>query len=472
MASPGLKVDILSIRSLLLSSLFAALFEFHYFLNEYHSLGNYSYAIGSVILLFYSFFFLKFVIAYTERSGAWFERFSLVFVCIVAVIVLVRTFFIKSITPFHPHPISFFILGGLQNWGYYLLYFIVGLNLLHSLIFIALTFNNKQLKLLNILLIHSLLLMITIVWDNLYKLDFHQFDIFFLLGIGFQTITIIGYLWQYLLKIDTELNNRSNQLLIKRQELEVQKIKIENANRIKDQFLANISHELRTPLTTIIGFSELLKKYLKPAVPEEQLVNLERINRSGKQLQQIINDLLNFAQLEKGEYEIKKKPIKEDEIQNYIQKSAEQLLMEKPIKIEVNVEDLGGFYADENAIKQIIIQLLSNAAKFTKRGKITVSLYRENGRVIISVEDTGIGIRPEDQRLIFERFRQIDNTFIKTYQGTGIGLSIIQRFVNLFNGFLRVESELGKGSTFMVYLPYESTPEMETESYPQFPNLA
>jgi signal transduction histidine kinase len=230
---------------------------------------------------------------------------------------------------------------------------------------------------------------------------------------------------------------------------------LETANRHKSEFLANMSHELRTPLNAVIGFSEMLKEQLFGDLNEKQLEYSEDIHSSGRHLLSLINDILDLAKVEAGRMELE---VSEFALSPAIE-NAMILVKERAarhgIALESEIDErLDCFVGDERKFKQIMLNLLSNAVKFTPEGgRIGVGAGISNGTVEISVSDTGIGISPEDQGAIFDEFRQAKGKNKGKSEGTGLGLTLAKRFVELHGGTIRVESEVGKGSTFTFTLP-------------------
>jgi GAF domain-containing protein/anti-sigma regulatory factor (Ser/Thr protein kinase) len=230
---------------------------------------------------------------------------------------------------------------------------------------------------------------------------------------------------------------------------------IEAANRHKSEFLANMSHELRTPLNAIIGFSEVLGERLFGELNEKQAEYTEDILSSGRHLLSLINEILDLSKVEAGRMELEMAafdlPLAIDNARTFVRERATK----HGITLDVDVdEQLGEFIGDERKIKQILLNLLSNAVKFTPEGgRIGINARQTNGAVKISVSDTGIGIAPEDQPKIFEEFRQVGTDYAHKVEGTGLGLTLAKKFVELHGGKIWVESEVGKGSTFTFTLP-------------------
>jgi signal transduction histidine kinase len=238
-------------------------------------------------------------------------------------------------------------------------------------------------------------------------------------------------------------------------EIEEKSQQIEAANRHKSEFLANMSHELRTPLNAIIGFSEVLQERFFGELNEKQAEYTDDILTSGRHLLSLINEILDLSKVEAGRMELELAtfdlPLAIDNARTFVRERATR----HGITLDVKVDDrLGDFTGDERKIKQILLNLLSNAVKFTPEGgRIGINARQTNGAVEISVIDTGIGIAPEDQPKIFEEFRQVGTDYAHKVEGTGLGLTLAKKFVELHGGKIWVESEVGKGSTFIFTLP-------------------
>jgi signal transduction histidine kinase len=238
-------------------------------------------------------------------------------------------------------------------------------------------------------------------------------------------------------------------------EIEEKSRQIEAANRHKSEFLANMSHELRTPLNAIIGFSEVLGERMFGELNEKQAEYTEDILSSGRHLLSLINEILDLSKVEAGRMELELAefdlPLAIDNARTFVRERA----VKHGINLDVVVDEgLGDFTGDERKIKQILLNLLSNAVKFTPEGgRIGIKARQADGSVEISVSDTGIGIAPEDQPKIFEEFRQVGSDYAHKVEGTGLGLTLAKKFVELHGGKIWVESEVGKGSTFTFTLP-------------------
>jgi len=230
---------------------------------------------------------------------------------------------------------------------------------------------------------------------------------------------------------------------------------LEIANKHKSEFLANMSHELRTPLNAIIGFSEVLLERLFGELNEKQDDYLKDIHSSGRHLLQLINDILDLSKVEAGRMEL--------DIATFDLPSATAnamtLIRERAqrhgIALSLDVQgDLGEITADERKFKQILLNLLTNAVKFTPDGgRVEVRARRDADNIVVAVHDTGIGIAAEDQGAVFEEFRQVGRHYTNKQEGTGLGLALTRKFVELHGGRIWLESEPGKGSTFTFTIP-------------------
>jgi GAF domain-containing protein/HAMP domain-containing protein/anti-sigma regulatory factor (Ser/Thr protein kinase) len=238
-------------------------------------------------------------------------------------------------------------------------------------------------------------------------------------------------------------------------ELEAKGRELEQANRHKSEFLANMSHELRTPLNAIIGFSEVLSEKMFGDVNDKQLEYLLDIHSSGQHLLSLINDILDLSKIEAGRMELDlattSLPMLLDNCTTLVRERASR----QGLTLALDVEpDVGDWVADVRKLKQVVINLLSNAVKFTPAGgRVTLRARRLEHAVEIAVVDTGVGIAPDQQALVFEEFRQAGGDYLRKSEGTGLGLSLAKRFVELHGGTIRVESAPGRGSTFAFILP-------------------
>ncbi len=239
-------------------------------------------------------------------------------------------------------------------------------------------------------------------------------------------------------------------------------VELEEATRHKSEFLANMSHELRTPLNAIIGFSEVLQDKVFGDMNDKQLRYVNNILTSGRHLLTLVNDVLDLAKVEAGRMELFPEEFTPDDAINDVEAIVAVSAVKKSLTIQNHFQAGRGLIrADKSKYKQILYNLLSNAVKFTpEKGRITVGnyLHREKGQdyIAIWVKDTGIGIRKEDTYRIFEEFRQVDSSYSRQHQGTGLGLALSKRLVELHNGRIWVDSEPGVGSLFTFTLPVSS----------------
>jgi signal transduction histidine kinase/HAMP domain-containing protein len=230
---------------------------------------------------------------------------------------------------------------------------------------------------------------------------------------------------------------------------------LEVANKHKSEFLANMSHELRTPLNAIIGFSEVLLERLFGEINEKQDDYLKDIHSSGRHLLSLINDILDLSKIEAGRMELEPSTFELASALSNAMTLVRERAQRHGIVMGQQVDaKLGEITADERKFKQIVVNLLSNAVKFTPDGgRIDVSACREDDNVVVAVHDTGIGIAPEDQAAVFEEFRQVGRNYTNKHEGTGLGLALTKKFVELHGGRIWLESEAGKGSTFTFTIP-------------------
>jgi len=230
----------------------------------------------------------------------------------------------------------------------------------------------------------------------------------------------------------------------------------ENANRAKSQFLANMSHELRTPLNAIIGYSEMLKEDAEDLEMIDFIGDLTKIESAGKHLLNIIGDILDISKIESGNIDLQ---IQTFAVQHLIEETIntiQPMLLKNNNTLDLQVaKNVGTMHSDQKKIRQILLNLLSNATKFTEQGKIVLKVQRERGWMVFRISDNGIGIKPEDQKKLFDTFTQVDNSATRKYGGTGLGLAISYQFSRMIQGNINVHSVFGEGSAFIVRLPIE-----------------
>ena len=245
------------------------------------------------------------------------------------------------------------------------------------------------------------------------------------------------------------------------QELEEKSRQLEVADRHKSEFLANMSHELRTPLNAVIGFSEVLIERMFGEVNAKQEEYLQDILASGRHLLSLINDILDLSKIEAGRMELELADFHLPQAIDNAVTLVRERAMRRGITLEVAVDDrLGALRGDERKVKQVLLNLLANAIKFTPEGgRVQVRAAVANGVAEIAVSDTGVGIAAEDQEAVFEEFRQVGTDYAKKHEGTGLGLTLSRKFVELHGGKIWVKSQVGQGSTFTFTLPLKRSSE-------------
>jgi len=261
-----------------------------------------------------------------------------------------------------------------------------------------------------------------------------------------------------LTQLQQRLDTVSKELAQTRYELFQAKKQLNQADKVQSEFIATVSHELRTPLNSILGFAKLLLNQQVGPINATQKTDLSLIYDSAKYLLGLVNDILDFSKIEAGKIRLDMNWCTVEEIVVGVIASTYILIQDKPIKLQEKIEsNLPQLYVDRERIRQVVINLLSNAAKFTDSGSITLRVQRhteeEQEFVCFSVTDTGIGISKEDMANVFEPFRQVDSSMSGRVEGTGLGIPISGRLVDLHGGRLWAESKIGQGSTFSFTIP-------------------
>ena len=246
-----------------------------------------------------------------------------------------------------------------------------------------------------------------------------------------------------------------NEIREKSGQLEVANHELAAASRHKSEFLANMSHELRTPLNAIIGFSDVLEQRLFGELNERQAEYTRDIASSGRHLLDLVNEILDLSKVEAGRMELEPSEFALAETIRGALAFVRERAVGHGIALGADVPpDLGTVVADERKVRQVLLNLLSNAVKFTPDGgTIGVRAHRGDGEVEVSVRDTGIGIAPEDQAKVFDEFQQVGRASDRSREGTGLGLTLAKRFIELHGGRIWIESEVGTGTTFTFAIP-------------------
>lgn len=274
--------------------------------------------------------------------------------------------------------------------------------------------------------------------------------------------------------------NRTLELKVKERTLELEQAneKLKELDQMKTNFLSTVSHELRTPLTSVMGFARILQKKFEstlfPPLSQSEdkkvqkamrqvMENAQIIVDEGERLTTLINDVLDLAKMEAGRVDWNMQELRIEDIVDRAMAATSALFAVKPVQLRKNMPaDLPLFVGDRDRLIQVVINLISNAVKFTDQGSVTLSAAVGDGELIVGVRDSGCGIKKEDQPLVFEKFKQVGDTLTDKPKGTGLGLPICREIVEHHGGRLWLESELGAGSTFLFTLPLPGSPSPET----------
>jgi signal transduction histidine kinase len=258
-------------------------------------------------------------------------------------------------------------------------------------------------------------------------------------------------------ELEAKVQLATSELIKQNELLRRQAIELEQASALKSQFLANMSHEFRTPLNAILGYTSMLLEGMGGALPPAQKKSMMRVDSNARHLLSIINDILDISRIEAGRMPLHLSTFQVHELVKEVMAELEPLTFSRPsLKVTSAVaQRLPQLYSDRAKVKQIVLNLLSNALKFTSKGSVIVKAthHKASDRISVAVRDTGIGIPEKDRAAVFEDFRQVDNSPTREYGGTGLGLSICRRLAKMLGGEIALESAVGKGSTFALVLP-------------------
>jgi len=257
-------------------------------------------------------------------------------------------------------------------------------------------------------------------------------------------------------ELERKVQEATAELAEQNELLRRQHIALEQASALKSQFLANMSHEFRTPLNAILGYTHMLLNGVSGAVTENQRKSLVRIDSNSRHLLALINDILDITRIEAGRMPLTVSRFAIPQLIDEVMAELEPIIKRSNLTVGAKVKGkLPTIRSDRQKVKQIVLNLLSNALKFTPAGSVTITATHDAAAkaVVIAVSDTGVGIAPEDQGKVFEDFRQLDSSPARGYGGTGLGLSICRRLSQMLGGTIELDSQVGKGSTFALTLP-------------------
>ncbi len=278
------------------------------------------------------------------------------------------------------------------------------------------------------------------------------------LGLALKNAELYEELNRLNIDLENKVRERTIELERKSKLLEEANVHLKEVDKLKSQFLATMSHELRTPLNSVIGYTQLILDGVDGPITEEQREDLKRIEKNGKHLLQLINDILDLSKIEAGKMELNIEKLSLKEVVDSVIPIIQPLILTKGLTISIRLDKDVTILADKQRLSQILINLITNSVKFTEKGYIEIGYTLREDMinkkwVEIYVKDTGIGISKENQKLIFEAFKQVDDKNTKKPKGTGLGLSITKRLVEMHGGSIWVESELNKGTTVYFTMP-------------------
>ncbi|MCD6285132.1 MAG: response regulator [Anaerolineae bacterium] len=286
-------------------------------------------------------------------------------------------------------------------------------------------------------------------------------DVWGVLTARFNSVLLLQEVREFAVELESRLDAQRRELMVQTDELreqnielEVQKTQLDEANRLKSTFLSNMSHELRTPLNSVIALAGVLGRRLRDTIPEEEYGYLDVIERNGRHLLDLINDVLDLSRIEAGREELDLSRFSVRELAGEVVAMIDPQAQEQGISLLSHVgDDLPLIHSDLSKCRHILQNIVGNAAKFTEEGSVEISATVVDDEFHIAVTDTGIGIAPEQIGYIFDEFRQADESTSRKYGGTGLGLAIARKYATLLRGGITVESTPGEGSTFTLRLP-------------------
>lgn len=269
-------------------------------------------------------------------------------------------------------------------------------------------------------------------------------------------VVIIGSDVTHELELEKQNLAYTRQIEVANDDLRRKNEQILEATRLKSEFLANVSHELRTPLNAIIGYSDLLSNGIYGELVPKQEHAIGGIGSRAKDLLRLINEILDLAKIESGRMELHPETFALGPVLHEVVETGRLLALDKGVTVEAEEPTIDPeLHTDRNLVRQILLNLVNNAVKFTPRGFVTLTSRLDDDDLVLSVSDTGIGIPDGELEAIFDEFRQVDGTSTRRYEGTGLGLAISRKFAEALGGTLTCESVLGEGSTFVLTLPTE-----------------
>jgi signal transduction histidine kinase len=232
--------------------------------------------------------------------------------------------------------------------------------------------------------------------------------------------------------------------------------KLREVDQLKSEFLASMSHELRTPLNSIIGFADVLLEGLDGELNDRMEEDVRLIRESGDHLRGLIGDILDMSKIEAGRMDLRYEEVDIAQLANDVVATAASLAQEKQIFLHLDIDKgVKPVLADRTRVRQIMWNIVGNAIKFTEKGSVTISVQAQTNHVLCSIRDTGIGIKEEHAAVVFEQFRQIDGGLNRVAGGTGLGMPITKKLVELHGGEIWIESVYGQGTTFLFTIPYD-----------------